>query len=207
MSRRLSGQAVGLRLPSMRLARPKRPQLSPERARPSHWTRKHAVQYSIPNTCIPPFAGPGGRIVMVPRYATSATDPCKPRCTAWYCSAPRASSSRPKRPPALACRSSSGTSSTPFLECGILAHGFVFLHGADCGHDKRSNDLVLYLPCYSFGSWPRRVFGGCRPLCPRAHHLDDLATVFSVHHKITVQCHHRALGMQLSKAHQASVCQ
>jgi len=47
-----------------------------------------------------------------------------------------------------------------FLECGILAHGFVRQHCADCGHDKRSNDLVSYVPRYLFGSWSRRVFGG-----------------------------------------------
>ena len=47
-----------------------------------------------------------------------------------------------------------------FLECGILGHGFVRLHCADCGHDKRSNDLVSYVPYYVFGSWPRCVFGG-----------------------------------------------
>ena len=39
-----SGQAAGLLLLSVRLARPKLPrQISPEKSNPSQWTRKHAV--------------------------------------------------------------------------------------------------------------------------------------------------------------------
>jgi len=126
---------------------------------PAHPEKLHHPGLPVNNTCTPSVGSPEGHIVMAPRCTTSATGPSRPRYTAWCSNTPRPSSPRPKRPSALACASSSDEFDT-FLECGILAHGFVRQHCADCGHDKRSNDLVSYVTYYLFGSRPRCVFGG-----------------------------------------------
>ncbi len=63
--------------------------------------------------CTPPLgrASQSAARLLRARSTTSATAQSRPRCTAWCCSTPRASSPRPKRPPVPACRSSSKTSS------------------------------------------------------------------------------------------------
>ena len=66
----------------------------------------------MPSACKPTLTGPGGRIAMSPRSTTRATDPSRPRCTAW-CSNTLRLSHRPKTLPAPICRSLSKTSSTP----------------------------------------------------------------------------------------------
>ena len=71
---------------------------------------------------------------MVPQSTTSATAPNKPRCTAWCSSTPRPSS------PTEAAAGASLPSFIKdefdaFLDCGILAHGFLRLRCGDCGHD------------------------------------------------------------------------
>jgi hypothetical protein len=52
-----------------------------------------------------------------------------------------------------------------FLECGILAHGFLLLHCADCGHDK----LVAF-SCKRRGFCPSC---GARRMAQTAAHLVD----------------------------------
>ena len=91
-------------------------------------------QYRVSSACKPSVSSPTGRR-MVPRSTASATGPSRPRCTAWCSSTPRPSS------PTEAAAGASLPSFIEdefdaFLECGILAHGFLRLRCGDCGHDK-----------------------------------------------------------------------
>ena len=56
-------------------------------------------QILLPSACKPTPTRPGGRIAMVPRSTARATNPSRPRCTAWCSSMQRRSSPRPKRAP------------------------------------------------------------------------------------------------------------
>ena len=82
-----------------------------------HWPARpetlHEPRLSMPSACKPTLTRPGGRIAMSPRSTTRATDPSRPRCTAWCSNTLRLSSHRPKTLPAPICRSLSKTSSTP----------------------------------------------------------------------------------------------
>lgn len=100
---------------------------------------------------------------MAPRSTTRATAPSRARCTAWCSSMPRVSSLRPKTLLAPTCRSLSKTSFEAFLECGILAHGFLRLRCGDCGHDK----LVAF-SCKRRGFCPSC---GARRMSQTAAHL------------------------------------
>ncbi len=48
-----------------------------------------------------------------------------------------------------------------FLECGILAYGFLRLRCGDCGHDQ-----LLAFSCTGRGFRPRAVPGACRRRLP-----------------------------------------
>ena len=73
---------------------------------------------------------------MAPRSTTSATAPNKPRCTAWCSSTPPPSSSRLQAAAGTDLPQFVKDEFEAFLECGILAHGFVRLRCGECGHDK-----------------------------------------------------------------------
>ena len=87
----------------------------------------------------PLAGGPSGRRA-APPFTTSTTAWNKPRCTTRFSSTPRPSPPKPKTLPAPTCRRTPKAEFDTFLQCGILAHGFLRLRlrmrCSDCGHDK-----------------------------------------------------------------------
>ena len=102
---------------------------------------------------------------MAPRSTTSATAPNKPRCTAWCSSTPPPSSSRLQAAAGTDLPQFVKDEFEAFLECGILAHGFVRLRCGECGHDK----LVAF-SCKRRGFCPSC---GARRMAQTAAHLVD----------------------------------
>jgi hypothetical protein len=106
---------------------------------------------------------------MAPRSTTNATVLNRPRCTAWY--------SRLVQQHAasfIAHTEASTGAELPrfikdefeaFLECGILAHGFLRLRCGECGHDK-----LLAFSCKRRGFCPSC---GARRMSQTAAHLVD----------------------------------
>ena len=86
-------------------------------------------------SCKPSAGSPSGRR-MAPRSTTSVTAPSRLRCTAWCSSTPPPSSRRLQAAAGADLPQFVKDEFDAFLECGILAQGFLRLSCGDCGHDK-----------------------------------------------------------------------
>ncbi len=96
---------------------------------------------------------------------SNATGPIRPRCTAWCSSTPPPSSSRLQSAAGADLPQFVKDEFDAFLECGILANGFLRLRCGDCGHDK----LVAF-SCKRRGFCPSC---GARRMAQTAAHLVD----------------------------------
>lgn len=113
--------------------------------------------FMIRGLLLPPSRA--GRIVMAHRPTTRATDPSRPRCTAWCSSTSRAFSLRlrPRKPPVPACRNSSKASSTRTSNAEFLLTASCACVAAIAGTTNWSPSVVG-----GAGSAPRAGRGACR---------------------------------------------